>query len=65
MSRNCANCREGKKHGITMVYCLHYGIDISGSYDRCGRYKPRIAEVENETHKSSGRKDVGEGARAG
>lgn len=58
MIRKCANCREGKRHGWTMVYCTFYGIDISADYDRCARHKPRIVEVENETNRERVRTNV-------
>ncbi len=46
--KNCGNCRNGKKHGRTMVYCTFFGIDISASYDRCRHHKGAlIVEVEH------------------
>jgi len=52
---NCGNCKEGKKRGWTMTYCTFYGIDISSSYDRCSRYKPRIVEVEKDERERTGK----------
>lgn len=66
MINNCGNCREGRKYGRTMVYCTFYGINIRYTYNRCGRHKPRIVEVNNENDESSGRTVVrGESVQAG
>ena len=46
MKNICANCKHGKRHGRTMVYCILFGIDISSGYDRCEKHKARIT-IEN------------------
>ena len=42
--RCCRNCKYAKKHGFSMVYCRFYGIDISASYNRCGKFTSKVME---------------------
>lgn len=47
--KNCGNCRCGKKHGWTTVYCTFFGIDISAAYNKCEHHKGGVI-VEVEKH---------------
>ena len=60
MINNCANCKDGRMSGKSMVYCTFYGINIRYNYNQCKRHNPKTVEVENETDRARVHSDIRE-----